>query len=116
MARLRRNETLNTICRGYLRALCMLSHFSCVQLFLIPWTITHQAPLSVGLSRQEYWSRPPCSPPGNLPDPEMEPDSPVLQVDSLPMSHPGNSTEELASCKLKVGTISQELFCSLTIP
>ena len=85
MARLRRNETLNTICRGYLRALCMLSHFSCVQLFVTPWTVAHQAPLSMGLSRQEYWSGSPCPPPGNLPDPEIEPDSPafpVLHVDS----------------------------------
>ena len=69
----------------------------------------------MGFSRQEYWSGSPCPPPGNLPDPEIEPDSPVspvLHVDSLPMSHAGSPTEELASCKLNVGTISQELFCS----
>ena len=35
---------------------CVLSHFSCVQLFAISWTVTHQAPLSVEFSRQEYWS------------------------------------------------------------
>ena len=34
----------------------VLSHFSCVQLFATPWTVTHQAPLSMGFSRQEYWS------------------------------------------------------------
>ena len=43
--------------------------FSCVQLFAAPWTIACQAPLSVGLSRQEYWSGLPCLPPGDLPDP-----------------------------------------------
>ena len=35
---------------------CVLSHFSCVQLFAMLWTITHQAPLTMGFSRQEYWS------------------------------------------------------------
>ena len=35
---------------------CALSHFSCVWLFVILWTVTHQAPLSIGFSRQEYWS------------------------------------------------------------
>ena len=42
--------------------------FSCVQLFAVPWTIACQAPLSMGLSRQEYWSGLPCLPPGDLPD------------------------------------------------
>ena len=35
---------------------CMLSHFSRVRLFTIPWTVAHQAPLSLGFPRQEYWS------------------------------------------------------------
>ena len=39
------------------------------------WTIAHQAPLSMGFSRQEYWSGLPCPPPGDLPDPEIEPAS-----------------------------------------
>ena len=43
---------------------CMLNHFSCVRLFLTPWTVAHQAPLSFGLSRQEYWSGLPRPPPG----------------------------------------------------
>ena len=43
---------------------CMLSHFSHVRLFATPWTIAHQAPLSMGFSRQEYWSGLPCPPPG----------------------------------------------------
>ena len=42
-----------------------------------PWTVAHQAPLSMGFSRQESWSGLPCLPPGDLPDPEIEPESPV---------------------------------------
>ena len=42
----------------------MLSHFSHVQLFVTLWTVAHQAPLTMGFSRQEYWSGLPCPPPG----------------------------------------------------
>ena len=56
---------------------CMLSRFSHVQLFATLWTVTHQAPLSMGLSMQEPWSGLPCPPPGDLPDPRTEPESPV---------------------------------------
>ena len=56
--------------------------FSCVQLFAAPWTIACQAPLSVGLSRQEYWSGLPFPPPGDLPDPGIKPASPTLQEGS----------------------------------
>ena len=51
----------------------MLSCFSCVQLFMTPWTVIHQAPLSMGFSREEYWSGWPCPPPGDLPHPGIEP-------------------------------------------
>ena len=57
--------------------MCVLSSFSYVQLFMTPWTVAHQAPLSMGLSRQEYWSGLLFPPPGNLPDPGLEPASPV---------------------------------------
>ena len=43
----------------------------------MPWAITHQAPLSMEFSRQEHWSGLPCSPPGDLPNPGIEPASPV---------------------------------------
>ena len=59
----------------------MLSHFSHVQLFMTPWTVAHQAPLSVGFSRQEYWRELPCPPPGDLPDGGIElmsPKAPAL--------------------------------------
>ena len=49
-----------------------LGCFSYVQLFLTPWTVPQQAPLSMGFSRQEYWSELPCPPPRDLPDPGIE--------------------------------------------
>ena len=62
---------LNPICA------CILSHFSRVCLFVTLWTITYQAPLFVGFSRQEYWSGLLCPPPGDPLDPEIKPRSPV---------------------------------------
>ena len=50
----------------------MLSCFSRIQLCATLWTVAHQAPLSMGFSRQQYWSGLPCPPPGDLPDPGME--------------------------------------------
>ena len=55
-----------------------------------PTDCSPQAPLSMGLSRQEYWSGLPFPPPGDLLDPGIEPVYPVLQVDSLPLSHQGS--------------------------
>ena len=51
----------------------MLSCFSHVRLFETQWTVACQAPLSMGFSRQEYWSGLTCLPPGNLPDLGIEP-------------------------------------------
>ena len=51
---------------------CVLSCFSCVRLFMTPWTVAHQALLSMGFSKQEYWSGLLCPPPGDLPDPGIE--------------------------------------------
>ena len=68
----------------------MLNHFSRVQLLVTLWIIACQASLSMGFFKQEYWSRLPFPPPGDLPDPGIEPESPVspaLQVDSLLLSH-----------------------------
>ena len=53
-----------------------------------PWTVAHQAPPSVGFSRQEYLSGLPCPSPGDLPNPGIEPRSPAVQVDSLPSEPP----------------------------
>ena len=52
--------------------------------------VAHQAPLSMGFSRQEYWSGLSCPPPGDLPHPGIEPASPAWQADSLPLSHWGS--------------------------
>ena len=57
--------------------------------FVTPWTVAHQAPLLMGLSRQEYWSGLPFPSLGELPDPGIKPASSVLQVDSLPLSQQG---------------------------
>ena len=54
-----------------------------------PWTVGCQAPLSMGFSRQEYWSGLPFPSPGDLPDPGIKPKSPALQADSLPSEPPG---------------------------
>ena len=56
---------------------CVLSCFSCIRLFATLWTVAHQAPLSMGFSRQEYWSGLPCPPPRHLPNPGIKPASPV---------------------------------------
>ena len=55
---------------------------SCLSL-ATPWTVARQAPLSMGFSRQEYWSGLPLPSPGDLPDPGIEPVSPALQAESF---------------------------------
>ena len=72
---------------------CVLSRCSCVRLFVTPWTVAPQAPLSMGFSRQEYCSRLLRPPLGDLPNPGIEPTSPVspaLQADLYPLSHLGS--------------------------
>ena len=66
-----------------------LFSYSLIPTFATPWTAAHQAPLSMGFSRQEYWSGLPCPPPWDLPDPGIEPRSPTWQADSLPSEPPG---------------------------
>ena len=53
------------------------------------WAVAHQAPLSVGFSRQENWNELPFPSPGDLPDPGIELESPAWQADSLLLSHQG---------------------------
>ena len=80
---------------SHLINVCVLSCFSPVQLCATLWTVARQVPLSIGFSRQEYWSGLPCPSPGELPDPEMEPASllsPVFVVRFfffLPLVLPG---------------------------
>ena len=68
---------------------CVLS-FSRVQLFETPWTVAHQAPLSMGFPRQEYWSGLPFSSPGDLPDSGIKPASPALAGRFFNAELPGN--------------------------
>ena len=64
---------------------CVCVSLSHVQLFATPWMIACQAPLSLGFSRQEYWSGWSCPAPQDLPNPGIEPRSPALQeTDALP--------------------------------
>ena len=65
--------------------------------FETPWTAAHQAPLSMGFSRQEYWSGLPCPSPGHLPHPGIEPASPALQADSFPLRHQRNPQWQLVN-------------------
>ena len=59
-----------------------------VQLFATPWTVAYQDPQSMDFSRQEYWSGLPFPPPGDLPNPGIEPRSPALQANALPSEPP----------------------------
>ena len=61
------NNNVNQLCA------CMLSYFSRVRLFVIPWTVVCQAPLSMGFSKQENWNGLPFPSPGDLPHPGIEP-------------------------------------------
>ena len=73
---------------------CISGGFSHVQLFVTLWTIARQAPLSMGLSRLEYWSGLPCPPPRDLPSPGTEPSLLHLlnwQTGSLVLAPPGKS-------------------------
>ena len=60
-----------------------------ISLTVTPWTVAHRAPLSMGFSRQEYWSGLPCPSPGDLPNSGIESGSPALQADSFLSEPPG---------------------------
>ena len=64
--------------------MCMLS---CIRLFVTPWTVAHQAPLSMKFPRQECWSGLPFPTPGDIPDPGIKPASPALAGSYLSPSH-----------------------------
>ena len=68
-----------------------MKFLSSVGLFATPWTVAQQAPLSMGFSRQEYWSRLPFPSSGDLRNPGIEPGFPALQADALPSEPPGKS-------------------------
>ena len=86
----------------------MVKHFVCMKsesesevvqscpTLVTPWTVAHQAPPSMGFSRQEYWSGLPFPSPGDLPNPGIEPRSLTLQVDALTSEPPGKPVAKLS--------------------
>ena len=66
-----------------------------VQLFLGTWTLAHQAPVSMGFPRQEYWSGLPFPAPGDLPDPGMEPIYPALAGGFFAIELAGTPTKQV---------------------
>ena len=94
-----------------IECVCLLSHFSCVWLFL-----TCQAPLSVGFPRQECWSGLPCPPPGNLSDPGTEPVtvmSPALAGGVFTTSTLGNPSMAIITSKFLSHLLILFVFSSL---
>ena len=81
---------------------------SCVQLFMTPWTIAHQGPLSMGFPRQEYWSRLPFPTPGDLPDPGIKPVSLVLPT----LAGGFFTTEPPGKCPLTLRVDFSQCLCS----
>ena len=80
------------LCLSICVSVCVPSHFSHVWLCATLWPVAPQAPLSMEVSRQEYWSGSPCPPPGDLPNPGIKHvslTSPALQAGSLPLEPPG---------------------------
>ena len=90
--------------------MCVLSH---VRLFSTQWTVARQAPLSMGFSRQEYWSGLPFPPPGDLPIPGFKLVSPAQLMGSLPLSPWGAlrpPTDEATACALHIeGEITADM-------
>ena len=77
-----------------------MKFLSRVRFFATPWTVAYQAPLSMGFSRQEYWSGLPFPSPGDRPNPGIEPRSPALQADALNSEPPGKPIYNIRNPKL----------------
>ena len=84
-----------------------------VRLSATPWTAARQTPLSIRSYRQEYWSGLPCTPPGDLPNPGIEPRSPTLQADSVSSEPLGNLTSFWIVTKRKEFDVSLPDVCIL---
>ena len=85
----------NNLSRDHLTVLVLgrvkVKSLSHVRLFATPWTVAYHALLSVGFSREEYWSGWPFPSPEDLPNPGIEPGCPALQAELLPSEPPGKS-------------------------
>ena len=101
--------------KGYVVIVQLLNH---IHLFVTPWTLVSQAPLSMGFSRKEYRSELPLPSPGDLPNLGIEPGSPALQTDSLPSESPGKpitiiKDKVLEGCLNNDGIVSKSTILSL---
>ena len=76
---------------------------------------TAWAPLSIGFSRQKYWSGLPFPSPGDLPDPGIEPGSPTLQADSLPSEPPGSPINYILTKLFKTNFQQRKFSCSIKL-
>ena len=85
-----------------------------VRLFATPWTVAYQASLSMGFSRQEYWSGLPFPSPGDLPDPGTEPGSPALEADILTSEPPGKPNYKYIPLKIVIDKELQPELCSVS--
>ena len=88
---------LNTLVKNHVS---VLNHFSHTQFCATLQSVVHQTPLSMGFSKQEYWSSLPCPPPGDLLDPGIKPRSFRLlcwQVGSLPLAPPGKPVKQTSA-------------------
>ena len=86
-----------------------LSHVCGVWLFVILWTVARQAPLSMGFSRQEYWSELWGPPPGDIPHPGIKPRFLALEADSSLLSHRGSPLHTTHMGKLQKGWLSNKI-------
>ena len=79
-----------------------------VQLFVTPWTVAYQPPLSMRFSRQQYWSGLPFPSPADLPNPGIEPGSPALQTDAIRLSHQGSPLrDQFSSLRYQFSSVAQ---------
>ena len=85
--------------------------FSLVRLFATLWTLAHQTSLCTGFSRQGYWSRLPCPPPGDLPDPGIEPVSPVATAGEFFTAEPSGKPPTLLSIPKMPQPVPKSMQC-----
>ena len=85
-------KSINSLALSFLYSLTCSTHMTTRKtIALTPWTVAYHASLSMGFSRQEYWSGLPFPSPRDLPDLGTEPGSPTLQTDALPSEPPGRA-------------------------
>ena len=97
-------------------SIVIVKSLSRVRLFATPWTVAHQAPLSMGFSRQEYWSGLPFPSLGDLPDPGIEPRSPALQADALTSEPPGKPrVKQILSYEVVILNLGTERLKCITL-